>query len=126
MKTHALSAGLLLALGLVTLGGCAASGTYEENAVVHHATAADTAYLSDTTPVESDRVRLYINGMGCPLCVTNVDKQLERLKGVQGTQVNLATGTVDVELYSKGHPSPAQFARAVNGDFTLIKIEELK
>ncbi|MDP1662934.1 MAG: heavy metal-associated domain-containing protein [Phycisphaerales bacterium] len=92
----------------------------------HTVSAADTVRLSDTAPLQSDRVRLYVNGMGCPLCVTNVDKQLGRISGVRSATVNLGTGTVDVELYSKNRPSPAQLNKALSGDVTLVKVEELK
>lgn len=120
---------LLLAAAAIT--GCAGSGgggtaKQEENAFVHQADPAAAARLTETKPVASDNLRLYVNGMGCPQCVSNIDIQLGKLKGVKSTRVNLSNGTVDVELYNKDHPSPAQISRAVSGDFTLIKIEELK
>lgn len=131
MNTLARSfASLTLAL-VAGLSGCAASGDAQngkpgENAVVHTSTAADAARLKDTAPVASNRVRLYVNGMGCPQCVSNIDLQLGKLRGVKSTKVNLGDGTVDVEFYSKERPSPAQLSKAVSGDFTLVKIEELK
>ena len=120
----------VLFLAVATLTGCAGSGggtaKQEENAFVHQVDPAAAARLTETKPVASDNLRLYVNGMGCPQCVSNIDIQLGKLKGVKSTRVNLSNGTVDVELYNKDHPSPAQISRAVSGDFTLIKIEELK
>jgi copper chaperone CopZ len=130
IRTSVLASSLLIAASL--LGACAGGGGGAsadkpvENAVVHTATPAESARLKETAPVASEHVRLYVNGMGCPLCVTNIDRQLERLPSVKSTKVNLSDGTVDLELYTKNRPSPAQLAKAVNGDFTLIKIEELK
>lgn len=118
----------VLTVAALALSGCAAPGggaKPEENAVVHSSTADDAARLKDTNAVSADNVRLYVNGMGCPQCVSNIDLQLAKLSGVKSTRVNLANGTVDVELYAKNRPSPAQINRAVSGDFTLIKIEEL-
>lgn len=109
---------------LANAGQSAASDA--ATAAVYSVSPADTARLSDTSPFKSDRVRLYVNGMGCPLCVTNVDKQLGRIAGVRSSAVNLGNGTIDVEFYSKERPSPAQIHRALSGDVTLVKIEELK
>lgn len=106
-------------------GGGGGAAKQEENAFVHQADPEAAARLKDTNAVKSNNIRLYVNGMGCPQCVSNIDLQLGKLRGVKSSRVNLSNGTVDVELYSKDHPSPAQISRAVSGDFTLMKIEEL-
>lgn len=108
------------------VGGGSAATAAAENAVTHAVTEADLAYVKSTEPIKADRVLLYVNGMGCPQCVTNVDIQLARLKGVRSSRVDLGKGVVEVELYNKGQPSPAQLAKAVAGDFTLVKIQEVK
>lgn len=123
----------LCAGSLSVLGACAApSGSggsassaapNEENAVVHAATPADRALAKDPAPLAASSVTLFVNGMGCPLCVTNVDKQLERLKGVETVKVDLGAGTVDVGLGGKARPSGAALAEAVdNAGLTLVKI----
>ncbi|MFN0010308.1 MAG: heavy-metal-associated domain-containing protein [Phycisphaerales bacterium] len=95
----------------------------DENAVVHAATAADMAQAKDPAPLAATSVTLFVNGMGCPLCVTNVDKQLERVKGVETVKVDLGAGTVDVGLGGKTKPSGAALAEAVdNAGLTLVKI----
>jgi copper chaperone CopZ len=126
-------ASILFALVSVTaLSGCAsgprdsASALEGEHPVVHQTTAADADHLKVTKPIASDRVRLYVNGMGCPQCVSNIDLQLAKVAGVKSTRVNLGTGTVDVDFLPVAHPSPAQINKAVGGDFTLVRIEELK
>ncbi len=105
-------------------GGSASSAApNKENAVVHAYTPADMAHAKDPAPLAATSVTLFVNGMGCPLCVTNVDKQLERLKGVDTVTVDLGAGTVDVGLTGKTRPSGAALAEAVdNAGLTLVKI----
>ncbi|HZW07043.1 MAG TPA: cation transporter [Phycisphaerales bacterium] len=119
---------LVAAAALIGCAGSPGSGAAAqgENAFVHEVRPEDADRLKDTSPIKSDRVRLYVNGMGCPQCVSNIDLQLAKVRGVRESKVNLSNGTVDVDLYTKDRPSPAQISRAVGGDFTLIRIEELK
>ncbi|MFT3686629.1 MAG: heavy metal-associated domain-containing protein [Phycisphaerales bacterium] len=134
MNAFARSAVLLALASITTLAACASNQTASggagtptgENAVTHVTTQADADRLNDTNAIASNRVRLYVNGMGCPQCVSNIDLQLGKIRGVKSSKVNLGDGTVDVELYAKDHPSPAQIHKAVGGDFTLVKLEELK
>ncbi|MDX2148511.1 MAG: heavy-metal-associated domain-containing protein [Planctomycetota bacterium] len=120
--------GLLFATSLGAVGGlagCASAPAYEEKPVTHAATEADLAYVHDTTPIQSDGAILYVNGMGCPLCATNVDIQLKRLRGVQSADVNLDTGRIVVNFKPDGpRPSPKQLADAVeDSGFTLVRVE---
>jgi copper chaperone CopZ len=124
------------ALAPAFLGGCASSGSqaakgsaatepeYEEGAVLHQGTAADKAALASKTPLESSAATLYVNGLGCPLCATNVDMQLKRVPGVSNMQVDLSTGKVDIAMAGPVKPSPKRLADAIaDAGFTLVKIE---
>lgn len=147
-RPHGLNSGvraaLVVALGVIaggSLGGCANGGAgggsgrvaakssaagamSQENAVVHTYTPAEYAQAHSAEAIRSTRATLYVNGMGCPLCVSNVDKQLERVKGVESVKVDLGAGTVDVGLMGKTKPSAAQLAEAVdNAGLTLVKIK---
>ncbi len=122
-------------VGLMVLGGCAGSrgggggsaGNPDENAVVHTVSAADLASTKGTKPVESEEVVLWINGMGCPQCVTNVDLQLERIKGAKDVRVDLANGKVAVRFEKQPRPTPERIAKAVSdAGLTLVKIESGK
>ncbi len=125
-------AGLSALIILPVLGGCAASSSStaatrapdaDENAVMHTYTPADYAAAHDKDPLSAASATLFINGMGCPLCVSNVDKQLERVKGIDSIRVDLGAGTVHVGFVGKTRPSPAQLAEAVdNAGLTLVKI----
>lgn len=125
-----LNASILLAMS--ALGACASSSggsaasepEYEENAVIHQSSAADLEALKNTTPLTSREALLYVNGLGCPLCATNVDVQLKRLKGVESATVDLGAGTVLITMPSETRPSPHRLANAVeDAGFTLVKIE---
>lgn len=67
---------------------------------------------------------LWINGLGCPQCATNIDLQLKRVGGMQITPADLSTGKVEVLFVGKKKPSPKQLAEAATeAGFTLMKIE---
>jgi copper chaperone CopZ len=124
---------LALLLSVATLAGCASSsgtadgtadGATEENAVIHTATEADLAAIKSDAPLTADAAVLYVNGLGCPLCATNVDRQLIRLRGVKTAVVDLSTGTVTIGMTGERRPSPKAIAYAVeDAGFTLVRID---
>lgn len=91
----------------------------------HTPTAADTAFLTDTKPLTSKWATLYVNGLGCPLCASNIDRQLERLPGVAWLYVDLGHGVVQLNMSDKGErPSPKLLADTVHdAGFTLIRVK---
>lgn len=107
------------------ISGCASRGaTGDPNAIVHASTPADLAALDRKQPIDADRVLLYVNGLGCPLCATNVDAQLKRVRGVADAVVDLGAGTVLVVLKETDRPSPRRLADAIaDAGFTLVKLE---
>jgi copper chaperone CopZ len=114
------------------LAGCAASSSSTgssaassmEEGIIHPATGADIAAAHSDTPLTADTAVLYVNGLGCPLCATNVDKQLVRLAGVKRADVDLSAGVVTIGLAGEDRPSPAALAAAVeDAGFTLVRIE---
>ena len=105
-------------------GSAAAEPQYEEGAVVHQTAQADLDQLKSKEPLSASRADLWVNGMGCPLCATNIDMQLKRVKGVSEAKVDLGAGKVSIELAGENKPSPARLADAVaDAGFTLVKIE---
>lgn len=118
---------LSIAVIAAVMGGCAAGGSepqYEENAVIHQVTAADTELAKSKEPLASTGAVLYVNGLGCPLCATNVDKQLARVKGVSTIETDLSHGLVTVGFVGSVKPSAYQLGEAVaDAGFTLVKIE---
>lgn len=123
------SSGLFLGL----LVGCAGSGdqaggaaAMEENAISHVVSAEDRAAARSSVALASDSVVLWVNGLGCPLCASNIDKQLIRVKGVSKVDVDLGHGKVTLALDpGAAHPSPARLGEAVeDAGFTLVKVEQ--
>ncbi len=116
----------------LVLSACASSNQsadgqseYEKNPINHSVSEADIAAAKSTKPVDSDTVTLWVNGLGCPLCASNIDHQLKRVAGVQSVYVDLSVGKVTLGLKPGApHPSPAKLGDAVeDAGFTLVKIE---
>lgn len=124
----------IVVLGCVAaLAGCAGGGSaagepeYEEGSIIHEATAQDRAAVDRKEPIEGDGALLYVNGLGCPLCATNLEPQLKRVRGVNNVAIDLGAGTARVNLEpGAARPSPARLKKAVeDAGFTLVKIETL-
>ena len=125
----------LVALAISLVAGCtgnggdaAGSSDMAEHAVNHPTTEADLATTRGKHSIASDNATLWVNGLGCPLCASNIDKQLIRVSGVSKVNVDLSDGRVDLAFKSGStHPSPARLADAVaDAGFTLVKVEEKK
>lgn len=129
----------LLAASLVASAGvlasCASSGSgsgaapsdagvhVHANGAADAAEAVDLAML-DETPIAADKATLYVEGLSCPACATNVDHQLKDVQGVRFVEVDLGDGTVDLTLGGSVRPSRATLARAIHDSgFTLRRIE---
>lgn len=116
-----------LAALLITLGGCASGRTGpapEEEGVVHTATPEESKALDSRAPMTSAGALLYVNGLGCPLCATNIDRLLLRKRAIDTAIVDLGQGTVLVG-FAAGHdkPSPHQLKEWVkDAGFTLVKV----
>ncbi|QOJ01888.1 MAG: heavy-metal-associated domain-containing protein [Phycisphaeraceae bacterium] len=97
-----------------------------EEAWEHAAREEDRALLSSKKPIEGRWALLYVNGLGCPLCATNIDQQLERLPGVEGVRVDLGSGTVQLALAEgERRLSPMDLREAVaDAGFTLVKVTQ--
>lgn len=132
--TRALRVPALLLVSLASLplvacssgSGGATSGEVDEgNPINHEVSAADIASAKSTAPIAGDRATLYVNGLGCPLCASNIDRQLERVKGVDTVAVDLSVGKVDIAFKPGAErPSPARLGEAVeDAGFTLVKVE---
>ena len=62
---------------------------------------------------------LVVNGLSCPLCAHNIDKQLLAIAGVEKAQVHLGTGEVYVK-YGEPRPERSVLVKAVeDSGFTL-------
>jgi copper chaperone CopZ len=99
------------------LAGCAASPT-------HTGTPSEAALaaIGDGT-LAPGRHDLFVRGMSCPKCISNVDLQLKRIDGVVDPQVDMKNGRVAITVREGASPSRAAVARAIeDAGFTLVEI----
>lgn len=125
MNTTRTIAFALVASSLVSITGCATTSERTTPApTTTGAASSDSAYdLASKSPIPSDRVTLRVNGLSCPLCASNVDRQIGALGGVTSTEVNFERGTIDLSL-TDPRPSPFALERAIDrAGFTLVGIE---
>jgi copper chaperone CopZ len=113
---------------LASLAGCASGGggasVNQENAVVHHVSAEEEAATHSKEPLSGQSAILWVNGLGCPQCATNIDFQLKRIRGVNDVYTDLGNGQVTVALAAGTKPSPYRLSEAVkDAGMTLVKIE---
>jgi len=103
-------AGVALALALaVVLVGCRSAATRPTDS---------------PRPDDGPGVTLWVKGMSCPLCASNVEKQLMRVPGVTRVRIDLGSGAVRAALRTGTTPSEAELRAAVNASgFTLERIE---
>lgn len=90
----------------------------------HAPTEADTAGLMDKKPIDTRWATLYVNGLGCPQCASNIDLTLAKVPGVSWMYVDLGHGVVQMQLAQGGErPSPYTLKNKVtDAGFTLVKI----
>jgi Cu+-exporting ATPase len=69
--------------------------------------------LTTTGPGDRQTIKLSISDMTCASCVRGVEKAIEKVPGVSGATVNLATEKADVTF--DGAPDIAAIAEAVRG-----------
>ena len=112
----------LAAAAALFAAGCATTPSVDEGA-----TTSSTAELSESEAMlltSGNVAMLWVNGMGCPLCANNVERQLNQLGGVERVTVNLGTGLITAHLTPDARPTREQLERAVtNSGFTLVRAE---
>jgi copper chaperone CopZ len=117
----------LCSVSILFLTACAQpqkGASDDGDGVVHAATASERVAATSREPIRADHVTLYVNGLSCPLCATNVDRQLERLPGVGNVNVDFSSGEITLTLSGERRPSPHQIGEAVaDAGFTLVKLE---
>jgi copper chaperone CopZ len=130
---RAMRAGAMVVAGswMGVAGGCASAQSdrakMQENAVVHTATPAELATTKGSEPVDGSSVMLWVNGLGCPQCASNIDFQLKRVRGVSDVYTDLGTGKVTVSLAGGRNPTPDRLNDAVqDAGMTLVKLEAVK
>lgn len=104
--------GALLAPLALSISACANSGA-----------SSSAASSEEARPLPGASATLKVQGLSCPLCASNVDKQLLRVAGVSDVSVDLGEGIVKVRFDPDAPPSAAALRQAVEGSgFTLAGI----
>lgn len=121
---------LLLAASLAACGATpstpsadASASTEEISEVTYTASAEEAAIIKSDQPLPPGPIVMFMNGLSCPLCATNIDKQLERLPGVSGVKVDLSRGRVSATLAGPKTPSGVDLSNAADAaGVTLVKV----
>jgi len=96
---------------------------YEQKPIYHEASDRDKDLAKSKSPLTGDAAVLYVNGMGCPLCASNLDIQLLRIKGVSTATIDLGVGTANVTFKGDERPSAWDLHEAVeDAGFSLVRI----
>lgn len=107
---------IVVVLFCVALAACSGDGASRSSGA-----APGTATSSASLP--GDSATLTVQGLSCPLCASNVDKQLLKVPGVQDVSVDLGAGLVKVRFDPAAAPSEATLRKAVeDSGYTLAGI----
>ncbi|HEX2836933.1 MAG TPA: heavy metal-associated domain-containing protein [Phycisphaerales bacterium] len=125
MRIHTLILSAVFAAILTACGSTKPAGMSKENAIIHQVTEADVAQAHSKEPLKGQTVTLWVNGLGCPQCASNIDQQMKRTEGVTSVRTDLGHGKVYLTLSGKTNPSPYTLSeRTLDAGFTLVKVEQ--
>ena len=117
------------ALSVVGLVGCESAQTVSDDPtddsaiVILEGEPIDPVSLSDA-PIKGDSAVMYVEGLGCPMCATNIDLSIGDLAGVDSVKTSLKDGAVRVRFSGPYRPSERDLAMAVhNSGFGVLKVE---
>ena len=131
-RIAAATVGLALVGGAWFLGGCAASGgrdpamkiSDEAGELTPEEAKAAAELAASNEPLKGDGAVLWVHGLSCPLCSSNIDTVLKRVEGVTSVRVDLAAGTVRLGLAGPNRPSRRDLWKAVDSSgFTLVRVD---
>lgn len=125
MRIHTLILSAVFAAILTACGSTKPAGMSKENAIIHQVSTADREHAKDKQPLSGTTVTLWVNGLGCPQCASNIDQQMKRTEGVTSVRTDLGHGKVYLTLNGKTNPSPYTLSeRTLDAGFTLVKVEQ--
>ena len=81
------------------------------------------AAIAGPASLSDGRYTLVVHGMSCPKCISNVEMQLTRIKGVTHPTVDMKNGFVRVDVEGGATPTKDAIANAIaDSGFTLVEI----
>ncbi len=83
-----------------------------------------TMFWSGVSFAGDTHYQLQVNGLACPFCAYNIEKNVGKLDGVKDVKANLKVGLVNV-LVAEGKTLSEEVVRQTitNAGFTLVAIE---
>ncbi len=121
MPKHSLRHATLLACGFSVLAITLAQPSCRTTPV----TTASTESVRGPDTLETGNYTLVVHGMSCPKCISNVELQLARIRGVSKPMIDMKHGfvTITVTTASGTEPTKPQLASAIaDAGFSLIEI----
>lgn len=84
----------------------------------------DVTSIAADDQIRADQVMLTVEGLSCPLCATNVDRQLARLPGVSKVTINLGDGTLFIDVKPGESVSQSALRHAIEeAGYTLVRVD---
>ena len=81
--------------------------------------------LTAAAVAETTQYQLRVDGLACPFCAYGVEKELTRVDGVTGLEIDIDLGIVTVQMASGATMSEEQARQIVeDAGFTLRGFEE--
>ena len=83
-----------------------------------------TMFWSGVSFAGDTHYQLQVNGLACPFCAYNIEKNVGKLDGIKDVKANLKEGLVSV-LVAEGKTLSEEVVRQTitNAGFTLVAIE---
>lgn len=105
-----------------TLSGCASTPS-AQRASDQTTARSSPAAVAGPDSLADGRYTLVVHGMSCPKCISNVELQLSRIRGVVRPVIDMKHGFVRIEVEGGAEPSKADLTEAVmDSGFTLVEI----
>lgn len=99
-------------LFIVAAWGCVGTPTVEPP-VVSQPPGHPEPSAAPASQEAATQATIQINGMACPFCTYNIQRQIEALEGVQRVDVSLEKGEAYVSLSKQNPPTAKQLREAV-------------
>lgn len=65
-----------------------------------------------------------VNGMSCPMCAKNIEKQVKKIMGVTGVEIDLGTGQVKVTYAAGFRADKKVLTKAIeDAGFSVVEIK---
>lgn len=86
-----------------------------------------TALMATAAMASGPEYRIEVKGLSCPFCAYGIEKQLNKVEGVEALETNIEAGTVTVTMEEGQQLTESQAAEAVDkAGFSLGGFERIE